>query len=218
MIPITDGKLPGLSFIIIKASCHNQPGASARFPERRFNVPQYRHRPNPHAPLTIGPDSGEAPTAPNTWTHNFAHTPAPGGTKFLILHFINASLPAANRLEVDLGYGTDVFSSADGADFWTRPVNVHVLPGGNVPIRYVTDGAAGGSVQLDRYGRGESLPGSPGQQQPQPKGSQIEKPAATDCFNLGTRHLSLLLTPNVPWHAAITLLLPAASAGHVVQS
>ena len=72
----------------------------------------------------------------------------------MILHFTGASLPAANRLEVDLGYDTDVFTSADGNDFWTRPINIYAL-GGPVPIRYITNGAATGGVQLDQYGRGE---------------------------------------------------------------
>ncbi len=105
--------------------------------------------------ITIGPASGSGPSAPNTWTLNFASTPAPSGTKLLILHFTNASLPANNRLEVDLGYETDVFTSADGSDFWTRPVNIYALAGGLVPIRYITNGATSGGVQLDRYGRGE---------------------------------------------------------------
>src|SRR2546423_4536847 len=92
--------------------------------------------------LVGGPDSGQpANPAPNTWTLNFAHTPAATGTKLLILHFQNVSLPANNRLEVDLGYATDVFKAADGASFWTRPVNVNALAGGLVPIRYITDGA-----------------------------------------------------------------------------
>lgn len=107
------------------------------------------------APITIGPDGGAPPDAPSTWSHAFAHTPAPGGTKFLILHFQNVSLPAGNRLEVDLGYDTDLFTAADGSQFWTRPINLHALAGGLVPIRYVASGAASGSVQLDRYGRGE---------------------------------------------------------------
>jgi len=106
-------------------------------------------------PLTVGPDTGAAPSAPNTWSVTFNHTPAPSGTKFVILHFRNVSLPSGNRLEVDLGYGTDVFTSASGAEFWTRPVNIHSLPSALVPIRYVTDGAATGGAQLDRYGRGE---------------------------------------------------------------
>ena len=113
-------------------------------------------------PLTIGPDSGAAPTAPNTWAADFSHTPAQGGTKLLILHFQNVNLPVANRLEVDLGYDTDVFTSADGASFWTRPVNVYALTGGLVPIRYITTGVAQGSAQLDRYGRGERHAGENG--------------------------------------------------------
>ena len=105
----------------------------------------------------IGPDFGPATNPPDTWTLNFAHVPAPTGTKLLILHFTGASLPAKNRLEVDLGYGgeLDVFTSVDGTDFWTRPINIHALAGGLVPIRYITDGAATGGVQLDQYGRGE---------------------------------------------------------------
>jgi hypothetical protein len=58
---------------------------------------------------------------------------------------------------VNLGYPTgeiDVFQAADGADFWTRPIKVSALPGGNVPISYVPD-AAGGGVQITAYGRGE---------------------------------------------------------------
>ena len=104
---------------------------------------------------TIGPDTGAPPDAPNTWRLAFDHTLAPTGTKLLILHFANAVLPANNRVEVDLGYGTDVFTSADGTDFWTRPVNVSTFADGRVPVRYVTDGAATGSVQIDKYGRGE---------------------------------------------------------------
>lgn len=112
-------------------------------------------------PLTVGPDSGAAPSPPNTWTVNFEPPQAPGGTKLLVLHFENVKLPAQNRLEVELGYGTDKFTSADGGDFWTRPINVYAFPGG-VPIHYITDGSNKGSVQLDRYGRGERHAGEPG--------------------------------------------------------
>jgi V8-like Glu-specific endopeptidase len=106
--------------------------------------------------LKIGPNFGP-PTSPNTWTINFTYTPAPSGTKLVILHFTGASLPASNRLEVDLGYlggEMDVFTSADGTDFWTRPINVYAV-GSTVTIRYITNGAATGGVQLDQYGRGE---------------------------------------------------------------
>ena len=73
--------------------------------------------------LQIGPDTGDPATVGNTWEQTFAHVPAPTGTKLLILHFQNVDLPPGNRLEVDLGYDTDVFTSADGDQFWTRPVN-----------------------------------------------------------------------------------------------
>jgi hypothetical protein len=107
--------------------------------------------------IIIGPDSGSPPSSLNTWALNFSHVPAPAGTKLLILHFTGASFPPSNRLEVGLGYGgeMDVFTSADGTDFWTRPINIYALPSGLVPIRYITNGAATGGVQLDQYGRGE---------------------------------------------------------------
>lgn len=110
--------------------------------------------------IIIGPNSGASSTSPNTWAFSFVHTPAPTGTTFVILHFRSASFPANNRLEVDLGYSTDVFNAADGSDFWTRPINLSALPGGTVPIRYITDGSATGGVTLDRYGRGERLAGT----------------------------------------------------------
>lgn len=107
----------------------------------------------------IGPASGQPPTAGTTWSQSFTPAPAPSGTKFVILHFTNASFPGTNRLEVDLGYDTDVFDAASGSQFWTRPINV-VAMGGTVPIRYLATGAATGGVDIDRYGRGERLAGT----------------------------------------------------------
>jgi hypothetical protein len=107
------------------------------------------------APFPLGPDTGAAPTSPNTWAVDFVTAAAPGGTKFLMLHFRNVNLPGANRLEVDLGYDTDVFTSADGGSFWTRPIDNRAFATGNVPVRYITSGAPAGSVEIDRYGRGE---------------------------------------------------------------
>lgn len=107
------------------------------------------------ASVVIGPDSGDGPSSPNIWTHSFVPADPPIGTvKMVLLHFEGVSLPANNRLEVDLGYGTDVFTSADGGEFWTRPINVGGL-GGSVAIRYITDGAGTGGATLDRYARGE---------------------------------------------------------------
>jgi hypothetical protein len=114
------------------------------------------------SPVGIGPAFG----APNNI--NFPHTAPPAGegpTKFIILHFQNASFPGMSRLEVNLGYTSgeiDIFTSADGTDFWTRPINVSVLPGGNIPISFIPDGAGGG-VQITGYARGqrheEDVPG-----------------------------------------------------------
>jgi trypsin-like peptidase/von Willebrand factor type A domain-containing protein len=108
--------------------------------------------------VTIGPDSGATASAPNIWKFTFNPPAAANGTKlFLILHFQSAVLPVSNRLEVDLNYGAgemDIFTSADGTDFWTRPINIYPT-GGSVEVRYITNGASNGSVQLDRYGRGE---------------------------------------------------------------
>jgi hypothetical protein len=109
--------------------------------------------------LTAGPDSGMPPSSPNTWTIQAPSSPVPD-TKYLILHFANAHLPANNRVEVDLGYDTDIFRAVDGSDFWTRPINVKVLAGAPVVVRYITDGAAIGGVQVDKFGQGERHAGT----------------------------------------------------------
>jgi Trypsin-like peptidase domain/von Willebrand factor type A domain len=107
------------------------------------------------APVIIGPDSGQPPSAPNTWSFDLTPAAPPvDKTKYVILHFTNISLPANNYVEVDLGYDTDQFTSADGADFWTRPIDISKF-GGKATVRYVTNGAANGGVTLDKYGRGE---------------------------------------------------------------
>ena len=105
--------------------------------------------------VQIGPDFGGVQNPANTWAHNFSPTPAPSGTRFVILHFRNATFAANAVLEVDLGYGTDIFTAADGDEFWTRPINVASLANNQVPIRYITTGAVTGGVELDQYGRGE---------------------------------------------------------------
>jgi hypothetical protein len=110
---------------------------------------------NTIAPVTVGPDSGVAATSPNTWAFGFNPTPAPTGTKFVILHFTGAIFPAANRLEVDLGYDMDVFTASDAPDFWTRPIKV---PGsGTIALRYIVSGSGSGRVVLAEYGRGEPM-------------------------------------------------------------
>jgi hypothetical protein len=104
----------------------------------------------------IGPDSGQPPTSPNTWTIKFdPGAPPPGGIKFVILHLQNLNLPANNRVEIDLGYDKDVLTATNDFDFWSRPVNLSAFADGKIPIRYITNGAATGGVTLDRFGRGE---------------------------------------------------------------
>jgi hypothetical protein len=109
----------------------------------------------PVAPITIGPDSGAPPSSPNTWAFAFTPTPAPSGTLFVILHFTGAAFPASNRLEVDLGYDTDLFTSVDGPDFWTRPIRVPAS--GVLTMRYITNGGGTGHAILGEYGRGEAM-------------------------------------------------------------
>ncbi|KAI9868491.1 MAG: hypothetical protein M1813_005935 [Trichoglossum hirsutum] len=103
---------------------------------------------------TLGPDFGAATTPPNTWTLNVPSSPVTD-TKYLILHFTAVSLPGNNRLEVDLGYDTDIFKAAAGTQFWTRPINVRVLAGAPVTVRYISDGATTGGARLDKVGVGE---------------------------------------------------------------
>jgi len=105
--------------------------------------------------ITIGPDSGSPATSPGTWLLKFPPAPAPTGTRFVILHFTSANFPASNSLEVDLGYDTDVFTTTDGPDFWTRPIKL--AADGTVTIRSLTNGSTNGHVLLGEYGRGEPM-------------------------------------------------------------
>jgi hypothetical protein len=105
----------------------------------------------------IGPDSGLPPTSPNTWVFDLDPGPPPaGGIKFIIVHLQNLNITGNNRVEIDLGYDTDVITSTTtDFEFWSRPVNLSALPSGKVPIRYITSGVAAGGITLDRFGRGE---------------------------------------------------------------
>ncbi len=110
-------------------------------------------------PVVIGPDSGLPPTSPNTWAFDLDPGPPPaGGIKFIIVHLQGLNLPANNRVEIDLGYDTDVLTATTDLDFWSRPVNLSAFPSGKIPLRYITNGSASGSVTLDRFGRGERHP------------------------------------------------------------
>jgi hypothetical protein len=104
------------------------------------------------APLTIGP---------GVTVFNPPPSPAPTGTKLLMLHFQNLNFKPGDKLQVQLGYDVDTFTATDGPSFWTRPVNVYAFPAG-VQITYVSAGGPAGSVQLDQYGRGERHAGETG--------------------------------------------------------
>ena len=102
-------------------------------------------------PIGIGPNHGNS-------SRNFLHQQEPGQpTRFVILNFRNANFPANNRLEIDLGYGKDVFTNSNGSNFWTRPINVKAFPDGRIPINYITDGSASGGVELIRFGRAHRI-------------------------------------------------------------
>ncbi len=111
--------------------------------------------------IIIGPDSGTTASTPNTWTLDFAPipAPAPGGTKFVLLHFNTTGFPPNHKLVVELGWGeNDEFSTANGLDFWTRPIKLTAA--GTVKIHYIVDGGAIGGVTLIEYGRGEEIASS----------------------------------------------------------
>jgi hypothetical protein len=107
----------------------------------------------PVAGLRVGPDTGDAPSPAGTWERTFTPQPAlAGGTpRFVILHFTALDLPGASRVEVDLGYGQDVFTAAQGNDVWTRPIDPTAGP---IRIRYLGPGPTGG-LTLAEYGSGE---------------------------------------------------------------
>ncbi|MGH9722485.1 MAG: trypsin-like peptidase domain-containing protein [Bryobacteraceae bacterium] len=104
------------------------------------------------SPLQIvGPGNGTQ-VSPGRWKVTFSPPAAPGGTKFLMLHFTAAALGAGDRLEVDLIYDTDVFTNASGPDFWSRPIK-----GNSVDIFFVDGGGGAGQATLSQFGRGEGL-------------------------------------------------------------
>jgi trypsin-like peptidase/VWA domain-containing protein len=90
--------------------------------------------------------------APGRWKVNLSPPPAMTGTKFLFLHFTAAALGAGDRIEIPLGYDTDVFTGADGPSFWTRPVK-----GNSVDIFFVDGGSGAGEASVSEFGRGEGL-------------------------------------------------------------
>ncbi|MEO5662698.1 MAG: vWA domain-containing protein [Nocardioides sp.] len=113
------------------------------------------------ANVAVGPRSGQA-GAGGTWTHDIQIPPANGGARYVLLHFASASLPSGDRIEVDLGYATDVFTAASNTRFWTRPIDVPAAGGpvGKVRVRVFSGGAAGAGATVDMVGVGEALAGT----------------------------------------------------------
>src|SRR5215203_2612744 len=68
-----------------------------------------------------------------------------GGPRFVILHFDGVNLTEGARLEVPLGYGTDIFTKSSGSSFWSRPIDTLSSP---IHIR-ITGGS--GSARLKEY-------------------------------------------------------------------
>src|SRR6266508_6364500 len=102
------------------------------------------------APVVFGPGTGASASPANTWQVAF---PADLLAKFVTLHIDGSALDPADRVEIDLGYDTDVFTRAWGTDFWTRPIKGP----GPVKLRYVRTSASSGTARLDKYGRGEAI-------------------------------------------------------------
>ena len=93
---------------------------------------------------------------PNTYPLALAINTSRGRDKTFMLHFVNVQLPGSNRLEVDLGYGTDVFTASDGTEFLDTTYQYLCLGRWISARKYIRNGGAGGSIQIDKYGRGES--------------------------------------------------------------
>lgn len=100
--------------------------------------------------LVIDKNAGIAMGASRKIT--FTSAPHATGVKFVMLHFSGADLKAGDKIEINYGYSTDMFTSASGPDFWSRPIK------GAVAEIIFTDGGTGtGKANLSEYGRGEGI-------------------------------------------------------------
>ncbi len=72
-----------------------------------------------------------------------------------MLHFEGSQIGPADQVVVDLGYDTDVYTSAWGPDFWSRPIRGDTA----VTWHYIAAPGSTGRVTLDKYGRGEAARG-----------------------------------------------------------
>jgi hypothetical protein len=98
----------------------------------------------------LGPVIPDGRTFSETAGLDLSPRPGPlGGPRFVILHFDAVNLTEGARLEVPLGYGTDIFTKSSGPKFWSRPIDTSSSP---IHVR-ITGGS--GSARLLEYGSGE---------------------------------------------------------------
>ena len=144
-----------------------------------------------------------------------------GGPRFVILHFDSVNLGSGAKLTVNLGYGTDVFNVASGANFWSRPVDTSISP---IAIR-ITGG--NGSARLLEYGSGE--PSIPAGQTPGTSLGSLTNPDVflhTNPYQEPTYETRLECNPGFAWKQAACAISPipdsvknrvAAAVGIIVE-
>jgi von Willebrand factor type A domain/Trypsin-like peptidase domain len=114
----------------------------------------------------LGPVISDGRTFSETAGLDLSPRPGPlGGPRFVILHFDAVNLTGGAKLEVPLGYDTDIFTKSSGSSFWSRPIDTSSSP---IHIR-ITGGP--GSARLREYGSGEPSI-TPGINPGMPTGSQ----------------------------------------------
>jgi hypothetical protein len=124
-----------------------------------------------------------------------------GPVRFVILHFDNVNLDANAQLTVQLGYGTDVFTSNSGASFWSRPADT-----ANLPIQIRISGG-NGSARLLEFGSGEpDIP--PGHTPGTPEGSLTNPDVFlhTSPYQEPTYETRLECNPGFAWRNAACAL------------
>lgn len=132
-----------------------------------------------------------------------------GPVRFVMLNFDNVALSPGAELRVDLGYGTDTFTSNSGPSFWTRPVDTATLP---VKIRIV---GGNGSAILRKFGSGE--PDIPPGQTP---GTSVGSLTNPDVFLHDSTYQEpiyetrLECNPGFAWRNAACSLSPVTDAIH----
>ncbi|GAA5073792.1 trypsin-like peptidase domain-containing protein [Lysobacter panacisoli] len=132
-----------------------------------------------------------------TFTHAapLSLNPGPGplgGPRFVFLHFDSVVLNGGARLEVDLGYDTDVFTAASGSDFWSRPIS-----GATSPITMRIVGGTG-SARLLEFGSGEPT------QTANPPGTSIGSRSNPDPFLITNPYQEPIYETRLECHPGFT--------------